>query len=84
MNREVGVLVGRALKPMPESLLLQFTVPGMERFVQLVAGGGIALVVGLWIVSVFETRSGPWILGGILVALGGVLSSLEQGRRSRR
>lgn len=43
----------------------------MERFVQFVTGGGVALVVGLWIASLFGTGSGPWVLGGALAALGG-------------
>lgn len=43
----------------------------MERFVQLITGGGIALVAGLWIVTYLDAWSTPWLFGAILVALGG-------------
>lgn len=42
----------------------------MERFVRLIAGGGIALVAGLWIVTLLETGSIPWALGTVLILLG--------------
>lgn len=49
----------------------------MERFVQLITGGGIALVAGLWIVTYLDAWSTPWLFGTILVALGG--GSLARG-----
>lgn len=42
----------------------------MERFVRFVAIGGIALVAGLWAVTLFAAGSRPWILGAVLVLLG--------------
>lgn len=43
---------------------------GMERFVRLIVGGGIALVAGLWIATLAGTGSGPWLLGVALVVVG--------------
>ena len=51
-----------------------------ERFVRLIVGGGVALVAGLWAV----TLSGPWSVGwllGVALALLG-LGSLAAGIRS--
>ncbi|MFB6308771.1 MAG: hypothetical protein ABEH35_05520 [Haloarculaceae archaeon] len=42
----------------------------MERFVQLLVAGGVALVVGLWLVSLFDTGSTAGLLGIGLAALG--------------
>lgn len=42
----------------------------MERFVQLVTAGGVALVAGLWLVTLFGRGTTPWLLGGALVLLG--------------
>lgn len=42
----------------------------MERFVRLITAGGIALVVGLWLVTLLEAGSFPWLLGAVLVPLG--------------
>ena len=41
----------------------------MERFVRFIVGGGVALVAGLWIVTLLEARS-VWLLGGVLVLFG--------------
>lgn len=55
----------------------------MERFVGLLVGGGIALVVGLWLVALFESATLPWLVGLALAALGtgglgaGIASELE-------
>ncbi|MDT3436462.1 hypothetical protein [Haloarcula sp. 1CSR25-25] len=45
----------------------------MERFVELVVAGGIALVVGLWTVRLAASRSAVW-LGGVAVALLGLVA----------
>lgn len=42
----------------------------MEWFVRLITSGGIALVVGLWIMTLLEAWSLPWLLGTTLVLLG--------------
>lgn len=42
----------------------------MERFVRAITGGGIALVAGLWVLTLFDARSPPWLLGVGLVLLG--------------
>lgn len=42
----------------------------MERFVQLVVAGGLALVAGLWTVTLVEPRSGPGLAGVALVVAG--------------
>lgn len=42
----------------------------MERFVELIVGGGVALVAGLWTVTLFATGSAPWLVGGLLVLVG--------------
>jgi hypothetical protein len=55
----------------------------MERFVQLLVGGGIALVAGLWCLAVFSRPATPWITGTVLVVLGtaglvvGIANSVE-------
>lgn len=43
---------------------------GVERFVQYVVGGGLALVAGLWLLRLLEPRTLPWIAGAALVLLG--------------
>lgn len=53
----------------------------MERFVSVVTGGGIALVVGLWFVRVFAFGSLPWVLGLGLILLGA--GGLAGGIRSQ-
>ena len=55
----------------------------MERFVQYIVAGGLALVAGLWVAHLFEWGSNAWILGAVLVALGtgglgvGIASEIE-------
>lgn len=52
----------------------------MERFVQLIVAGGIALVAGLWLVRLLEAWSPPWLAGATLVVLG--VLGLASGIRS--
>lgn len=47
----------------------------MERFVQYVVAGGLAMVVGLWVLELTATLSAPWFVGA-LVALGGAVLAL--------
>lgn len=47
----------------------------MERFVQYIVAGGLAMVVGLWVAEFTTTWSIPWLLG-VLVALGGTAIAL--------
>ena len=42
----------------------------MERFVRAIVAGGLALIAGLWLVTVVESWSLPWLLGAVLVLLG--------------
>jgi hypothetical protein len=42
----------------------------MERFVELVVTGGLALVVGLWTVRLAAPRSAVWLAGVALALLG--------------
>lgn len=42
----------------------------MERFVQLIVAGGVALVAGLWIVALFDPWSTVWLAGVALSLLG--------------
>lgn len=42
-----------------------------ERFARLLVGGGVALVAGLWLLTLADAWSLPWV-GGIALALGGV------------
>lgn len=44
----------------------------MERFVKSLFPGGIALVVGLWLLTLFAIGSGPWLAGAAAAALGTV------------
>ncbi|SDR34775.1 hypothetical protein [Natronobacterium texcoconense] len=55
----------------------------MERFVQAIVAGGIALVAGLWLVELFEWWSLAWLAGVVLAVVGtgsvfaGIFSELE-------
>lgn len=49
----------------------------MERFVQWITGGGLALVAGLWLVTLPQAGWVPWGLGLVLVVSG--LGSLAYG-----
>lgn len=57
----------------------------MERFVQLIVVGGLALVAGLWLLESFARGSPGWVVGaglaalGIVSAFGGIFSELEAG-----
>lgn len=59
--------------------------PHVERFVVAIVAGGLALVAGLWLVSLFEARSAVWLLGlglallGVLGLAGGIWSQVEVG-----
>lgn len=44
----------------------------MERFVQVVLAGGLALVAGLWIATLFGVGSVPWAVG-VALAVAGVV-----------
>jgi len=52
----------------------------MERFVVAVVLGGVTLVAGLWLVTLFGTFSTAWLAGAVLVLLG--LLGLGAGIRS--
>lgn len=41
----------------------------VERFAQLIVGGGVVLVASLWIVAYFEAWSIVWLLGAALAVL---------------
>lgn len=56
-------------------------VQRMERFVLLVVAGGLSLVAGLWLVTLFERVSPPWSLGLGLVVVG--IASLGGGIASQ-
>jgi len=42
----------------------------MERFVQRLVTGGLALVAGLWLTALVPSRSGAWLAGVVAAALG--------------
>lgn len=42
----------------------------VERFVWLLVGGGLALVAGLWAVTLSGPWSAPWVAGLLFVLLG--------------
>lgn len=42
----------------------------MERFVQLIVGGGVVLVAGLWAVALLSPWSITWLAGAALALLG--------------
>lgn len=52
----------------------------VERFVRLIVAGGIALVAGLWLVTIAGDWSLPWLLG-VAVILAGT-GALAAGIRS--
>jgi type IV secretory pathway VirB2 component (pilin) len=58
----------------------------MERFVIAIVAGGIALVAGLWLVTLFEPFRAVWTVGAFLVVLGasalgaGIWSEVERER----
>ena len=43
---------------------------GVERFVRLIVGGGLALVAGLWVATLSAVPSPPWLFGAALALLG--------------
>ena len=43
----------------------------MEPFVERIVVGGVALVLGLWIVELVDPAVGLWLLGPLLVFGGG-------------
>ncbi|MFC7043119.1 hypothetical protein [Halonotius sp. GCM10025705] len=45
----------------------------MERFVQFIVAGGLALLAGLWGSQIADPSSQAW-LGSVAVAVGGVLA----------
>lgn len=46
-----------------------------ERFARFIVAGGLALVAGLWLTTLFPVGTGPWLVGAALVAIGtGALS----------
>jgi len=45
-------------------------IPRVERFLQLVVAGGLALVVGLWLTAAFAVGTASWLAGGGLALLG--------------
>lgn len=53
----------------------------MERFVGAVVAGGLALVAGLWLATLFAARSPAWFGGLGLVVAG--LAGLAWGIRSQ-
>jgi putative flippase GtrA len=46
-------------------------LPRVERFVQLVVAGGLALLSGLWLTALFAVATPGWTLG-VALALAGV------------
>jgi len=54
---------------------------GVERFVRLLVGGGLALIAGLWIATLSAALSPPWLFGAALVAFG--VGGLAVGIRSQ-
>jgi len=47
-----------------------------------IVAGGIALVAGLWLASLFAVGAGPWALGIVLVGVG--IAGLAAGIASER
>lgn len=47
----------------------------MERFVQAIGAGGVALVAGLWLLALFAPRRAMWLvgLGLVVVGIGGLI-----------
>ncbi len=56
----------------------------MERFVQAITGGGLSLVAGLWLVTLFEAGALLFLLGLVLVlfGVGGLAGGIWTGLRS--
>jgi hypothetical protein len=54
---------------------------GIERFVRVVVGGGVALVAGVWVVALPSPRSSPRLLGAalVLVGVGGLAAGIRNG-----
>lgn len=44
----------------------------MERFVRLVAGGGVTLLAGLWVLEFTAALSVPWTAGLVLSGAGAI------------
>lgn len=42
----------------------------MERFVQAITGGGLSLVAGLWLLTLFPTGAVPYLMGIVFVGVG--------------
>lgn len=57
----------------------------MERFVKAITGGGVALVAGLWLVTLFEAGTASHLFGiaFFLVGLGGLSWGIWEGITSR-
>jgi len=49
---------------------LEGPTPRVERFLQLVVAGGLALVAGLWLTAAFAVGTAGWLVGGGLALLG--------------
>jgi len=49
------------------------TLQAMERFVQIIVAGGLALVAGLWLRQIADPTSQAW-LAGVALALVGVVA----------
>lgn len=45
-------------------------VAGIQRFVRFIVVGGLALLAGLWVVTIARPWAAPWIVGLALVLLG--------------
>lgn len=56
----------------------------MERFVQAITGGGLSLIVGLWLVRLFEVGAFLYLLGSVLILLGigGLAGGIWTGLRT--
>ena len=52
----------------------------MERFVQFVVAGGLALVAGLWAIRLSGRWSPPWVAGAAIGTLGVVALAVGIGR----
>jgi len=48
------------------------TLQAMERFVQFIVAGGLALVAGLWLRQIADPTSQAWLAGVALAVLGAV------------
>lgn len=54
-----------------------------EPFVRSVVAGGIAVVLGLWVIELTAVRSVPWVVGVVLSVLGflGLVWGIRRGLR---